>query len=560
MTVLPVITRELRAQARSHFTYLMRVVAAAALLLVFLLFWLRLGYSQHVGGRLFGYLNCMLLAAIWILVPLISADCISQERREGTIGLLFLTPLRAREIVLAKGMVHGLRALSLWLAALPVMTICFLVGGVSWKEVALAVLIHFSSICWALAAGLVGSSATKPWLRAMLMAAGVAASFATLFDFMTGWGMVQAIAHDPAFKLPFPFQGWDWREQSFFPSMLGLGVAGISDFEGWWGPMFGSLTKQSRHAWLLTDIVLAAFSFLMLIGIVLGAAWNLRRVWQEEPPGARQLWLEEKLTKPVIGVNFFRRWLRRKLERNPIGWLEERTWSGRLATWGWFAVMVSFYSAFFQAPNRAVLAGVQTMMVWMLLGIMSASSAGSFQRERETRVLEVLLVSPMSASQIIYGRLRGLWGQFLPSLGLLMLVWIYFAGVFWERGDFRSMPFYCTAFATVPIIGLYYSLRRKQFITAFLSTLMTGLFLPWIIKLLATFFVEIVLGFGMVSLAAGGAVLGENSVADQIFAALRKTVLSPFFIVIIQASIALHVGKRLHHDLVHREFAFSKTD
>ena len=47
----------------------------------------------------------------------------------------------------------------------------------------------------------------------------------------------------------------------------------------------------------------------------------------------------------MLWLTFFRRWMRRKLERNPIGWLEQRTWSGRLVTWGWFAVLISIYSA-----------------------------------------------------------------------------------------------------------------------------------------------------------------------------------------------------------------------
>jgi len=41
-------------------------------------------------------------------VPMLAADCVSRERREGTLGLLFLTPLDARGIMLAKSMVHHL--------------------------------------------------------------------------------------------------------------------------------------------------------------------------------------------------------------------------------------------------------------------------------------------------------------------------------------------------------------------------------------------------------------------------------------------------------------------
>ena len=88
----------------------------------------------------------------------------------------------------------------------------------------------------------------------------------------------------------------------------------------------------------------------------------------------------------ACGCRFFRRWMRRKLERNPIGWLEQRTWSGRLVTWGWFAVLISIYSTmltdrhFFEDAN-----GLQELMAWLLAGSMALSAAGSFRRERRNR-------------------------------------------------------------------------------------------------------------------------------------------------------------------------------
>src|SRR5580658_138597 len=131
MTLLPIFERELRTQSRLAFTYNLRVLGALAVLLA----WLLYSYSHpsvHApGGELFSRLNCALLGSIWVLAPLLCADCISRERREGTVGLLFLTPLRARDVVLAKGLVHGLRAFCLLLTALPVITIAFLLGGVS---------------------------------------------------------------------------------------------------------------------------------------------------------------------------------------------------------------------------------------------------------------------------------------------------------------------------------------------------------------------------------------------------------------------------------------------
>src|SRR5262245_15813812 len=116
MNVLPVVERELRTQARQSFTYVLRVIGVVILLFVCFTFAIDNGFSSDLGGKLFGYINLTLFVSIWIMVPPLAADCISREKREGTLGLLFLTPLKAGDIVLAKGLAHGLRAFTLWVA------------------------------------------------------------------------------------------------------------------------------------------------------------------------------------------------------------------------------------------------------------------------------------------------------------------------------------------------------------------------------------------------------------------------------------------------------------
>ena len=167
MNVLPVISRELRAQARQPFTYWLRVLGLGAMLGAATFFALDRGLSPGEGGQLFAFLHGTLLLSIWVLVPMSVADCLSQERREGTLGLLLLTPLRPWEIVLAKAAAHALRAFTLWLVVLPVMALAFLLGGVGWREALLSASINFSSLCLAIGAGVLASSYCKQWLRAL---------------------------------------------------------------------------------------------------------------------------------------------------------------------------------------------------------------------------------------------------------------------------------------------------------------------------------------------------------------------------------------------------------
>ena len=468
MTVLPVIARELRASARQPFTYYLRVLGVTALLLASLLFGLYFGFEPALGSRLFAALHSTLFGAIWVLVPVLTADCISRERREGTLGLLFLTPLKGTDIVVAKGLVHGLRAMTLWLAVLPVLTVPFLMGGVSGSEAALSALMNANAMCWALAAGLLASAWTREWMRALLGAALLASAFLLLLCAAAGWFLLQAVSA----SRPLQFEiSWD--------RALATGLFVFANMSQDWSNSLRWLAPGKRFMAIGQT---TAVSLLMLVVAVLVAGAKIRRSWQEEPPSKRRVWLERTFCTPVLWLAFFRRWMRRKLERNPIGWLEQRTWSGRLVTWGWFAVLISIYSVvltdrgLFQDANQ-----LQAMMAWLLAGSMAMSAAGSFRRERESGVLELLLVSPLGESQIIAGRLGGLWSQFAPAVGLLLAVWAYLSTFLPRGGGVGTFVFFLAVYVTVPVFGLYFSLRCRDFLTAFLSTVAVGLLLPLIL-------------------------------------------------------------------------------
>lgn len=247
-----------------------------------------------------------------------------------------------------------------------------------------------------------------------------------------------------------------------------------------WDEILSSSSKSVCTAFLCGIGGMSLLSVIALRLIIQLAARNVRRNWQEKPPSEFQLWWEKKFCKPVVMLSIFKRWMKFKLERNPIGWLEVRTWSGRLVIWGWFAVMVSIMTIAFWDGNlyQTRFHEIQSFMGWLLVLSIASSAAGSFQRERETGVLELLLVAPLRIKEIINGRLRGLWGQFLPAILLLLGVWYYWANTFERSREFISIWFFATTFVTLPVIGLYCSLSSKNFIAALLRTFLWGVVLP----------------------------------------------------------------------------------
>ncbi len=160
----PLLVRELRVQARSRLHFGLRLAGAGTLMIAFLLFWWRSrSGAAQTGSGWFGLLARLSMAVIWFIGPFLTADCIARERREGTLGLLWLTPLRPWQVVLAKSLARTVGGFTLLAAAIPVFAIPLLMGGVGWPDVVRLLLLQVSALALSLSAGLVASSVALGW-------------------------------------------------------------------------------------------------------------------------------------------------------------------------------------------------------------------------------------------------------------------------------------------------------------------------------------------------------------------------------------------------------------
>lgn len=467
MTLFPVIHRELRAQARQPFTYWLRLLGAGAALAVMAVMILNGGS----GGESFAALHRMVLLSIWVLVPLGVADCVSRERREGTLGLLFLTPLRARDVALAKAGTHGLRGLALLLAVLPMMAVTFLQGGVGWRAVVFSFSINLAWLALVVAVSVLASAHCRSWTRALAL------THVLIVVSAVAAGTLKMFAAILVFR---PSAIWQVMEQ--LDSFIAGSVQYLTGGRGLWSTNFTAsmIPPGVIRRIMLGELVTTGALLAMALTLVLWAGHVIARRWREEPP---PVWMQKTsvaLTKPRFGVAFFRRWMLRHLEKNPIGWLERRTWSGRVVVWAWFAVTTTLCSAavtdqnIWRDPRRSLLP-----LVWLLPGSMGYLAAGSFRRERENGVMELLLVSPLTPQQIILGRLRGIWGQFLPAAALLVFVWLAVRNLgLYQTTGAEWLGFFLVAFGAVPVIGLSFSLSSRTTIGAFVLTALFGFALP----------------------------------------------------------------------------------
>jgi ABC-type transport system involved in multi-copper enzyme maturation permease subunit len=507
MSLLPVIARELRAEARRPFNYWLRVIGVAAITLVFAGSMIDQRESPAMlGTRLFGNLNATFFFAIWILVPLLTADCISREKREGTLGLLFLTRLTAHGIVMGKSLIHGLRALTLFLGMLPILALPFLIGGVSWKDGCLALMLDLSALILALTAGLLASTLAKDWVRASVLALVLSFTFAGAFlvihllGFLVGFAA--ALPQMPS-RYPQGFSGyllkWFWQENlsSKLAHLIGLATSfdekvwDLWGFGGGWGNIWANLPPLFHYTWLRWAGGLLLLSFLFLMIAVHLAASQVRRVWRDAPQSARQLWFLATFCTPRVWRSIFRGKMKRKLERNPIGWLQQYSWGDRLTKWAWCLLIVIAECFLVTDPQLTLIWSGQYVLAQLLLLGLAFTASGSFRSERQSGAFELLLVTPLKEGQLINGRLRGIWDQFFPAALVLGLSWFYlskdakiYAGYqYINQNVWALLAFpllFISSYCTLPVIGLHFSLRHLNFVAAWLLTAAVGLVLPLI--------------------------------------------------------------------------------
>jgi len=189
MTFLPIVARELRVASRKRGTFWGRTSAAVAVLVVGA--WSFLMMEQQapslVALTLFGIMTGS--AALYCLCSGLwsTADCLSQEKREGTLGLLFLTDLRGYDVVLGKLAATSLNAAYGVLAMVPMLAVPLLLGGVTPGEFGRMALVILDTLFFSLTLGLCISAMSRSARKAILTTLLLLGLFAFIFPICSAW-------------------------------------------------------------------------------------------------------------------------------------------------------------------------------------------------------------------------------------------------------------------------------------------------------------------------------------------------------------------------------------
>jgi hypothetical protein len=132
---LPVVERELRIAARGPGSHRWRT-SVAGIGLGFMALLTAAHSARNYPAEVLGvslFQALIMVSAMYAFLASVSvtADSVSREKREGTLGLLFLTELRGRDIILGKLAANSLNTIYGLLGLLPLLAIPVMLGGVS---------------------------------------------------------------------------------------------------------------------------------------------------------------------------------------------------------------------------------------------------------------------------------------------------------------------------------------------------------------------------------------------------------------------------------------------
>lgn len=397
----PIAYREMLVASRSPTLYRGRIIASVVLLLIGIAFSVVYSYTGAAGAMpVLGILGFILLQICLLSGAQATADSLSKEKREGTIGLLFLTPLKAWEITIGKLIAHGLLMFYGIIICLPLLSLGIIAGGVMLGDVFHIGLLAINTLFLSLSIGMYASSQTDDRRKAARNAIWIVMFF---------WlGIPALVGLAQSYKLP--------QIVITALSMVSLGIPATFMMRGPVTPMITAPGGLGRWIPFIATHLLGW----MFIGL---AIYNLKHRWQDHPP-KQKLNLKLRWKNFLYGQGETRSAHRRSLlNRNAFLWLASRNRFAPLHAWIIILVLGAVLY-FLLARHLGVAAGLSIIAIVLSLaqrlGVGTAAGA-QLGIEYEQGTLEMILSTPITTREIIRGQFLALWRN---ARGPILLVWL----------------------------------------------------------------------------------------------------------------------------------------
>jgi ABC-type transport system involved in multi-copper enzyme maturation permease subunit len=432
MVLLPVVHRELRGAARGRAMYRVRFYAVLVMSAMF--GWNMLSLARNLNTSQAG-LQVLSALALWaflfslIIGVIATSDSVSREKREGTLGLLFLTDLKGYDVICGKLAANSVNALYALVAILPIFSIPLVMGGVTFGQFCKLSLVLVTTMVLSLAVGIFVSTYSRQERKAM----------------------VYTILALVCVTIILPY----------LATMVAMSFAPLSDAE-WLGIMFSpgfgmivtlSIAPSRAVLPVSTYWFSVAWQWLVAAALIARACAHVSHSWEES--GAERATARKpfKFRFPSLVRAGS---LRARLDENPMLWLAlrdeaslGRVWFFVLSMFTMWLIGVLTYGLSIMVDER-LLVGLMAIVHWPLLIWIASEASRRFVAERSNNTFEFLLTTPLTERQIIRGQWLALWHQFAGPMAAVLA---------WETFMVYSLkrhPAWAGESLVPPVLGMFF--------------------------------------------------------------------------------------------------------
>lgn len=406
MTFLPIVERELRIAARLTATYRNRVIIAAivtGVAMVMFTFGAFSAFPAQTGRAMFWTLSYMSVVFCLFEGVRKTADCLSEEKREGTLGLLFLTDLRGYDIILGKLTARSVNSVYGLLSVLPIMALPLLLGGTTvgeyWRMVLALTNLLFFSLC----AGIWVSCWCRDERQAMT------ATFLLILVWVAAPWFALHPTWSPLFSVEF---------------------AGDMAFRTAPGGYWSSIVHAQLGSWAM--LVWASFA--------------VPHCWRDEKfrsPGTR--WWQRWTSTHSLDAQGRAAARTQMLETNPAFWLasHDAGQNGVMPLFIAVAAVLSLGMVIFFDPYFWAFIACFWLLNFAIKMRVATQACHCLAEARRTNALEMLLVTPLTSEQLIYGQILAMQRRFTkPIIAILSLeaASMVIGFSFWQKSGNDAVP------------------------------------------------------------------------------------------------------------------------